>query len=92
MRKTGRLMRRSCYGPCVVFKDEALAPRWGAYEGWSNLTLLLAMTVDGSHIAGREASIGKFSPLLSVASFVGVFFLQRQAASCIGATAAAVSF
>jgi hypothetical protein len=50
------------------------------------------MTVDGSHIADWEASIGKFSPLLSVASFVGVFFLQRQAASCIGATAAAVSF
>ena len=33
MRKSGRLMGQSCYGPCVAFKDEAWPPRWGAYEG-----------------------------------------------------------
>src|SRR5262245_11626550 len=33
MRKSGRLMRQSRYGPCVVFKDEAVATLWGAYEG-----------------------------------------------------------
>jgi hypothetical protein len=35
MRKSGQLMRQSCYGPCVVFKDEGVATPWGAYDGWS---------------------------------------------------------
>ena len=33
MRKSGRLMRQSCYGPCVVFRNEAEATPLGAYEG-----------------------------------------------------------
>ena len=40
--------------PCVGFNDEDEATRWGAYEGVSNLTLLLAATVDGARFAGRE--------------------------------------
>ena len=29
------VMGRSCHGPCVIFKDEAVATPLGAYEGGS---------------------------------------------------------
>jgi len=27
------VMGESCYGPCVVFKDDAMATRWGRMGG-----------------------------------------------------------
>ena len=51
IRKSGRLIRQSCYGPCVVFKDEPWHPRWGCMRGQSNPVLFLAATLDGSHFA-----------------------------------------
>jgi hypothetical protein len=53
MRKSGRLMRESCYGPCFVFRTEAEATL-GAYEGAVKAELDPGSDAPRSHTAGRK--------------------------------------
>jgi hypothetical protein len=51
MRKRGQLMRQSCYGPCVVFKNEAVATPLGDVAVKADF--LLAATVLRQFVHGR---------------------------------------
>jgi len=48
MRKTGQWWGESCYGPCVVFKDEAVATPWGRMRGAVKGTNRVAFRTAGS--------------------------------------------